>query len=139
MKIDPCTTNLERFDFARILVSTNRFDVINEVENILIDDKQYRIKFVQEIEVVFARDICFEEETSDSVSECSEHFDELHDEEPIVNALVHDLKEFWEHSVDKQTAAPSAAPSVAHNSHASAYFDLQQQQVSTPLDPGQMI
>jgi hypothetical protein len=59
----------------------------------------------------------------------------LHNEEPIVNALVHDLKEVWEHSVDKQAAAPSAAPSAAHNSYASPSFDLQQQQVSTPLDP----
>jgi len=61
----------------------------------------------------------------------------LHNEEPIVNALVHDLKEAWEHSVDKQTAAPSAAPSAAHNNHASASFDVQQQHVSTPLDPAQ--
>ena len=69
LKIDPCTTNLERFDFARILVSTNGFDVINEVENVLIDDKKYRIKLLEETEAVFARDMCFEEENSDSVSE----------------------------------------------------------------------
>jgi len=137
LKIDPCTTNLERFDFAHILVSTNCFDAINVVENILIDDKQYRIKFVEETEAVFACDICFEEEASNFVSKCSEHFDELHNEEPIVNALVHDLKEVWVHSVDKEAAAPSNAPSAAHNNHASTSFDRQQQQVSSPFDPVQ--
>jgi len=77
--------------------------------------------------LAFARDICFEEEFSGSVSECSEHFIDLHNEEPIVNALVHDLKEAWEHSVDKQAATPSAAPSASHNNHATTSFDLQQQ------------
>jgi len=103
----------------------------------LIDDKHHCIKFAEEAETVFARDVCFEEEASDSVSECSEHFDELHNEEPIVEALVDDLKEAWEHSIDKQTAAPSTAPSAAQNNHVSASFNIQQQQVSSPLDPVQ--
>jgi len=75
---------LERFDFARILISPKCFDAINVVENILIDDKQYSIKFVEEAEAVFARDVYVEEEASDSVSECSEHFEELHNEEPLM-------------------------------------------------------
>lgn len=137
LKIDPCTTNLERFDFARILLSTKCSDAINVVENILIDDKQYCIKFVEESEAVFARDVCFEKEASDSVSEFSEHFDELHNEEPIVEALVDDLKEAWEPYDDKQTTTPFVAPSAAQNSHVSASFDIQQQQVSSPLDPVQ--
>jgi len=61
LKIDPCTTNLERLDFARILVSTECLDTINAVENILIDDKHHIIKFVEEIETGVARDVCFEE------------------------------------------------------------------------------
>ena len=95
------------------------------VENILIDDKQYSIKFVEEAEAVFARDVCVEEEASDSVSKCSEHFEELHNEEPFVEALVDDLMEAWEHSIDKQTTAPSATPSVAQNNHVSASFNIQ--------------
>jgi len=103
----------------------------------LIDDKQYCIKFVEEAETVFARDVCFEEEASDSVSECLKHFEELHNEEPCVEALVDDLKEAWEHFIDKQTTAPSTAHSAAQNSHVLASFNIQQQQVSSPIDPVQ--
>ncbi|AES70132.1 DUF4283 domain protein [Medicago truncatula] len=126
LKIDPCTTNLERLDFARILVSTECLDTINAVENILIDDKHYSIKIVEEIAAGFARDVCFEEEASDSASEFSEHFDELNIDEPIVDVLVQDLKEVWENSAAKQTAAHPAAPSATQNNHVSTSFDIQQ-------------
>jgi len=135
LKIDPCTTNLERLDFARILVSTECLDTINVVENIFIDDKHFSIKIVEEIEAVFARDVCFEEEVSDSASEFSEHLDELNIDESIVDALVQDLKELSEHSVAKQTTTHSAALSDTQNNHVSSSFDIQQKPGLLPTDP----
>lgn len=135
LKIDPCTTNLERLDCARILVSTECLDTINAVENILIDDKHYSIKIVEELEAGCARDVCFEEEFFDSASEFSEHVDELNIDEPIVDALVQDLKEVWENSATKQTAAHSDSPSDTQNSHVSASFDIQQKPGLLHIDP----
>jgi len=146
LKIDPCTTNLERLDFARILVSTECLDTINVVENILIDDKHHFIKIVEEVETGFARDVCFEEVPSDSASEFSEHHDDLNFDEPIVDVLVQDLKEVWENSGAKQTAAHclkhaeqqpinSAARSNTPNSHVSASFELHQKPGLLHIDP----
>ena len=147
LKINPCTTNLERLDFARILVSTKCLDTINAVENILIDDKHHIIKIVEEVETGFARDVCFEEVPSDSAFEFSEHRDDLNFDEPIVDVLVQDLKEVWENSAAKQTAAHclrhaeqqpivnSAAHSNTPNSHVSASFDLQQKPGLLHIDP----
>jgi len=135
LKIDPCTTNLERLDFARILVSTKCLDTINAVENILIDDKHYNIKIVEEIEAGFSHDVYFEEEASDSASESFEHFDELNIDEPIVDVLVQDLREVWENSAAKQTTVHSAAPSNTQNSHVSTSFDIQQKPGLLHIDP----
>jgi len=101
----------------------------------LIDDKHYSIKIVEEIEAGFAPDVCFEEEVSDSASEFSEHFDELNNDEPIVDALVQDLKEVWEHLATKQTTTHSAALSDTQNNHVSASFGIQQQPGLLPNDP----
>jgi len=56
-------------DFARFLVSTKLFDTIKKVENILIDEKSYNMKIVEEIEYGFARDVCFDEKSTYSASD----------------------------------------------------------------------
>lgn len=84
--------NLERLDFARILISMELLDTINVVENILIDDKHYSIKIVEDIEPGFARDVCLDDKALDSTSEFSEQLGDFDNTEPIVEALVHELK-----------------------------------------------
>jgi len=134
LKIDPCTSNLERLDFARFLVSTELFDAINMVDNILIDEKCYNIKIVEEIESSSARDVCFDEEPADSASEFSEQIGDLDGVEPIVDALVQDLKDVWELPAKKDS---SVEVKPDDNSHVSASFDVQNQADFSATDPVQ--
>jgi len=134
LKIDPCTSNLERLDFARFLVSTELFDAINMVDNILIDEKCYNIKIVEEIESSSARDVCFDEEPADSASEFSEQIGDLDGAEPIVDALVQDLKDVWELPAKKDS---SVEVKPDDNSHVSASFDVQNQADFSATDPVQ--
>jgi len=122
-------------DFARFLVSTKLFDTINRVENILIDEKCYNIKIMEEIEYGFACDVCFDEKSTYYTSEYSEQIGDLDDVEPIGDALVQYLKDDWEIPAKKDTTT-EVEPDC--NSHVSASFDGQNHADFSATDPVQL-
>ena len=91
LKVDSCTSNIERLQFARILITTNSFETINVMEELLVDDKTCKIKIVEELEYGLPRDACIEDEGTDGDSVYSELNCE-HNNEPIIYTLVQELK-----------------------------------------------
>jgi len=48
MRVDTCTVERERLDFARILLATSSLNIINNALDILVDDSLVNIKLVEE-------------------------------------------------------------------------------------------
>jgi len=68
----------------------------------------------------------------------SEQLGDFDNNEPIVEALVHDLKEVWENSASKNTTDDVAdynSDAQDGNSHVSATFEVKQQPVCSPTVP----
>jgi hypothetical protein len=95
LKIDDCTTNKDRLDYARFLISTPSLKEINVIEEVWIDGRMFPIRIIEDVEFGFAEDACLVEYEDDNDSQCSvpEGFQE---DEPIVDALVQQLKDDWE-------------------------------------------
>lgn len=83
LKIDDCTTNKDRLDYARLLISTHSLKEINVIEKVWIDSRMFPIRIIEDLEFGLAEDEC----KDDNNSQCSvpEGFQE---EDPIVDALV---------------------------------------------------
>lgn len=86
LKIDDCTTNKDRLDYARLLISTPSLKEINVIEKVWIDGRMFPIRIIEDFEFGFAED--------DNNSQCSvsEGFQE---EDPIVDTLVQQLQDDW--------------------------------------------
>jgi len=48
LRTDNCSLEMERFDYARVLVSTPSLDIISLVEKLLIDGVLMEVKIVEE-------------------------------------------------------------------------------------------
>jgi len=65
------------------------------VEEFLIDDKLFKVKFVEELDLGLPSDVCFEDFEPDSISEFS-NVDDAPEHDHIIDSLVHELKEVCE-------------------------------------------
>jgi len=79
LRADTCSLNRERFDYARILISTSFLDVVNVTEQILVDGVTVEIKILEEWGFNTGEDVCLFEDDDKSVNSCPEG-EVLHDE-----------------------------------------------------------
>jgi len=75
LRTDPVSLNRERFDFARVLISTSSLDVVNFTKHILIDGVLLEIKIIEEWGFSLGEDACLFEEDDKSVDSGTECHD----------------------------------------------------------------
>jgi len=94
LKIDECTINKVRLDYARFLISTHSLKEIKVTEEVWIDGRMFSIRIIEDVEFGFAEDACLVDGEDDNNSQCSapEGFQE---DDPLVEALVQQLKHDW--------------------------------------------
>lgn len=78
LRADTFLLNRERFDFARVLISTSSLDVVNVTKQILVDGMLLEIKIIEEWGFSLGEDACLFEEDDKSVNSGTEGVD-IHD------------------------------------------------------------
>ena len=97
LHMDDDSMEKERFDYARVLVATSSFEIINYSEETLIDGELVRVKIVEEWGVNIGDDACLYEEEEDVKEAQIEQEDVQVDNgvdprtDDLVDKLVHDL------------------------------------------------
>jgi len=94
LKVDECSVNKVRLDYARLFITTSSVKEINGVEDFYIDGTKFSIRLVEDLEFGLAEDACLVEYETDNVSNCSEPAG-MNDNEPLVDILVDQLQEEW--------------------------------------------
>ncbi|GAU18424.1 hypothetical protein TSUD_203130 [Trifolium subterraneum] len=94
LKIDECTSNKSRMDYARFKIATPSLKEINVTFQVLIDNRLTSIRLIEDIDFKFASDACLVTCNSDNNSVCSAHT-RFQDEEPLVDAFVQQIHDDW--------------------------------------------
>ena len=82
LRTDTCSLNRERFDYARVLISTSSLDVVNVSGTVLVDGEMVVIEMIEEWGFNICGDACLYDEDDKSVSPTQE------------NAYIHDDFDF---------------------------------------------
>jgi len=81
-------------DFARLLIAASDLQELNDVVDFWIDGRVYPIHVIKDLDFGFAVDACLSEFEVDNKSQCSTP-NCFQEEEPLVDALVQQLKDDW--------------------------------------------
>lgn len=97
LRADTSSVNRERFDYARVLISTSSLDVINVSDKILVDEALVDIKIIEEWGFCLGDDACLYEEDDQCESGIPEDA-EINDEmginaEFLANKLANDVED----------------------------------------------
>lgn len=98
MKINDCTLNRVRRDYAHLIITAKILGEINEVEVFLVDWKNYPIRIAEDMEFGLADDACLVEHEEDKESLCTKPAC-LPDDVLLVDSLVDHLQEEWSQEV----------------------------------------
>jgi len=94
LKIDECTSDRVRLDYARHLITTRLLGEINNVDEFWIDGKKFMIWFAEDLEFGLDEDVCLVEYEDEKGSHCSESVC-LQEDEPLVENLVNQIQAGW--------------------------------------------
>lgn len=108
LRSDTCSLNRERFDYARILISTPLLEVLNVSDNLLVDGVLVDIKIVEELGINLGDDACLYEEDVKSEAASQEHAD-MHDVVEINNNVDILAEKIIEDLVDAEERSNSNA------------------------------
>jgi len=98
LRTDSCSLKKERFDFARVLVSTSSLEIISLVDKLLIDGILVEVKIVEEWGFSIGEDACLFEGNDDGNNEQPENEDIHVDPDGSINVdtlvgkIVEDLE-----------------------------------------------
>lgn len=84
LRSDNCSMTRQRLDYARVLVSTTLFEVINVSEQISIEGVLVEIKIIEEWGFSLGEDACLSDDDGKSVVSCPDNA-ELHEDMDINN------------------------------------------------------
>jgi hypothetical protein len=108
MRVDTCTEDKERFDYARILLATSSLNIIHADVDILVDDKLLNIKIVEEWGFSIGEDVYLFEDDSvfDGSDITNEHCDHVvdNDADILANEIAADFLE--KESLKKNSTEP---------------------------------
>jgi len=104
LKVDDITVDRDRFDYARILVSTTSLENINTDAQVMIDGIRFDFKIIEEWGFPVGEDAClFDDE--ENIGEEPHGLPEIHAEVAgcgDVDDLVHHFSEDWNREVNNQ-------------------------------------
>jgi hypothetical protein len=114
LKVDDSTLEKERFDYARVLLSTTALEVINTNATIMVDDALFDFKIIEEWGYSIGEDAClFDEEEvreGDIPDTAEVHEDVI--ERADVDEFVNQLSADWDEAIRGQSGMQG--PKVAH-------------------------
>ena len=109
MRVDDITLDRDRFDYARVLVSTSSLDIINSKANILVDGVLFEFKIIEEWGFAVGEDACLFDEAESQVDDRSDMPEDL--DNGIgggdVDELLNRLSKDWKKEDEVQHIAPS--------------------------------
>jgi len=111
LRVDDCTVDRDRFDYARVLLSTTSLDIIHSGAQVLIDGVLFDLQIIEEWGYSLGEDACLldDEESQDDASSGTpeEHVDVLGTED--VNELLQHISDSWK-AVDIEQQAKYSLP-----------------------------
>ncbi|PNX71513.1 putative sulfate transporter, partial [Trifolium pratense] len=81
LRMDSCSADKDRLDYARVLIATPNLDIINRDEIVLVDGTQVEVKIVEEWGYAMGEDTCLFDEECESDTQHSENGEGLVDPE----------------------------------------------------------
>ena len=99
IRLDECTVDKARLDYARVLISTTFLEVINATSEVVIDGCKYLLKLVEEWGCNIGEDAFMSEDESDSRAEVLSIGNEVPVMEEFkgdVDDFVNDFNEEWQ-------------------------------------------
>jgi hypothetical protein len=108
LKIEDCSANKERLDFARLLIATNAIQKVDVTIKVLIDNSVSCIRLIEDVGFGFAKNACLVEcgEDVDNVSQFSVHTG-MQDDDPLIEEFVQDFHEDWNNKRGEASKANS--------------------------------
>jgi len=112
MRVDDITLDRDRFDYARVLVSTSSLEPINSEARVLVDGVLFEFKIVEEWGFATGEDACLLDETVSQLDDSSVMPDDLDNGVggADVDELLNRLSEDWR----KEEVVLPKAPSPVH-------------------------
>lgn len=100
VRVDDCTDDKARLDFARVLITTPQLDIVNAALEFFIDSINHSVKMVEEWGCNLGEDAFLTEVNSESQSDAPQHLADDHGLEEVsgeweLDELVDDLQEEW--------------------------------------------
>jgi len=97
LRVDNSTLSKERFDYARILVATSSFEVLNFSNKILIDGVLVELKIIEEWGFSIGEDVCqLEDDVDVTVSILDNKFDHsVPENREHVEDIINNLADDW--------------------------------------------
>lgn len=111
---DECTVEKARLDFARVLISTHLLEIINSSIEVFIDGHNFLLKLVEEWGCNLGEDVFLSEDVSDTRTEALSHQNdalEMEDYQGDLDALVADLSNDWQKSINREHASKATTAS----------------------------
>jgi len=119
LKVDDITLDRDRFDYARVLVSTSSLNLINSEASILVDGALFQFRIMEEWGVAIGEDACIVDETVSQADDRSVLPEDLDDGVGggAVDELLNRLSEDWKKENELLHIAPyPASDTVKFNS-----------------------
>ncbi|MCI59963.1 DUF4283 domain protein, partial [Trifolium medium] len=66
LRVDSCSADKDRLDFARVLIATPALEIIKRVESIMVDGTLVEVTIVEEWRYAMGEDTCLFEDESES-------------------------------------------------------------------------
>jgi len=109
MRVDDITLDRDRFDYARVLVSTSSLELINSEASILVDGALFQFKIIEEWGFAIGEDACLVEDTESQGDDRSVMPEDLDDGVGgrDVDELLNRLSEDWKKEDEVLHLAPS--------------------------------
>jgi len=111
LKVDDITLDRDRFDYARVLVSTCSLNLINSEASILVDGALFQFRIMEEWGVAVGEDACLVDDTESQADDRSVLLEDLDDGVGggEVDELLNRLSEDWKKEDELLHIAPSPA------------------------------
>ena len=147
LRIDDITLDRDRFDYARVLVSTSSLDIIKTEARVVVDGALLKFKLIEEWGLAVGEDACLFDEEESLVDDRTDMPEDL--DNGIggvdVDELLNNLSNDWKKEEEEQHLAPSPVsamekdPSVSPTLVASPNPEVPFSASATSTQPAQVI
>jgi len=109
LKVDDITLDRDRFDYARVLVSTSSLDIIKSVANVMVDGVLFEFKIIEEWGFAVGEDACLFDDEESHVDDRSDMPADLDNgiDDGDVDGLLKSLAAEWKKEEEIRHMSPS--------------------------------